>query len=195
MNVFQSMALIIMGFIVNQFITVYIYKQLNDNAEKEKDKKKRDMIRQKVKRITKNKALTDLIYNAEEYFYLNPRVFNSIIANIEYFLELYEISKIDVKTTNELYFNLKNMKRDILNDFMSLTLKNRDSSKNLNLMVLELEKILNGYLDDVYKRHEDMLKKEGLNYKTKLIFPKDVMAANEFKTLVDSHIETSYFRV
>jgi len=147
-----------------------------------------------LQKIKLNKKLHNLILKTRDYYLMNPQVYRNILNNLNSFIELYQICLINTQITNRLYSNLQNLRKEILNDFISISIKDKSNS-NITPIINDLNNILNEYINNIYLIHEDMLLKNGLNYNTKLFTKNNIDGYNNFQDYFTPDIPHSYYRI
>jgi len=156
--------------IITLIILLFIIKYIIDKRQEILNNKKEKLVsRNKVKRILKHKNLLDIIYSIEGYYYYNQEAYIELLKHIENFLEIIDLCYIDPHYSTNLYYNLLDLKKLILNCLLSFELK-LPIEYNVNDVILDLTEILDEYLKDIYILHEKYIKENGMDYTIKLIF-------------------------
>lgn len=136
-------------------------------------KRKMDLIKlNKIKRINSDDRILNIIYSIQSYYHFNQEAFEELIKNIEIFLELFELINIDINYISLLYSNMYDRKKNIMNTLISFKIRLPDEY-NVDDVIVDMETILDDYLDIVYKMHTNYIKDNGININTKLIIPND----------------------
>ena len=130
-----------------------------------------------IKRINDDKRIVDILYSIQSYYRYNQEAFEELIKNLELFLELYELIKIDNDKSNDLYFNMIDRKKNIINNLISFKIRLPDEY-NINDVINDVNDILEDYINKVYNIHEDYIKNNDINYTTKLYKLNDYDAYN-----------------
>lgn len=158
-------------------------------------KKKTNIIKNKnIDNIKNDKNLINILYSIEEYYYYNQQAYDEFVQNLELFLKTFRFIKIDNSLGGQLYRNLLDQKKTIINSLISMSIK-LPPEYNLQDVIQNIEIILNEYLQETRNLYEEYLKQNGLDYTTKLIILKDIEAYNENFNLFHKnkqHIENKY---
>ncbi len=159
-------------------IIIYGIYYLNHRYEQYLKKIKIDIIKSnKINRIYDDKRIVDILYSIQSYYRYNQEAFEELIKNLELFLELYELIKIDNDKSNDLYFNMIDRKKNIINILISFRIRLPDEY-NINDVINDMNEILDDYINKVNKIHENHIKNNGINYTTKLYKLNDYDAYN-----------------
>jgi hypothetical protein len=165
-------------------IIIYGIYYLNDRYEQYLKKRKIDIIKNnKINRIYDDKRIVDILYSIQTYYRYNQEAFEELIKNLELFLELYELIKIDNDKSNDLYFNMIDRKKNIINTLISFRIRLPDEY-NINDVINDMNEILDDYIYKVNKIHENYVKQNGINYTTKIYNLNDYDAYNVDHNLV-----------
>jgi len=119
-------------------------------------------------RIHNEKRIFDLVF-CPEYKYYNPEAYHEIIDYLNAFLEIYEIIKIDPSRSSDLYQNMLDNKKYIINSLISMSIR-LPIEYNIKKYTDEMDEALQYYLIEVNKIHEEYLRENGFDCTTKLIF-------------------------
>ena len=159
-------------------IVIFGIYYLNNRYNEYLNKRKVDIIHtNKINRITDDKRIVDILYSIQSYYRYNQEAFEELIKNLELFLELFELIKIDHNKSNDLYFNMLDRKKIILNILLSFRIRLPDEY-NINDVINDMNDILDDYIKQVYDIHEDYIKNNKINYTTKLYTLNDYDAYN-----------------
>jgi hypothetical protein len=142
-------------------------------------KKKTNILRNKnIDNIKSDKNLINILYSIEEYYYYNEQAYNEFIENLELFLKFFNFVTIDNSLGGQLYRNLLDYKKLIINCLISMSIK-LPPEYNLQEVIQNIESILDDYLYKTKNIYEEYLKKNGIDHTTKLIILKDIEPYNE----------------
>jgi len=150
--------------------TVYYYSQRHNQYIK---KRKTNLIKlNKIKRINSDEKIVNIIYSIQGYYHYNQEAFEELIKNIEIFLELFELINIDIRYISLLYSNMVDRKKNIINTLVSFRIR-LPIEYNVDEVIIDMNSILDDYLNKVYIIHTNYIKENGININTKLIIPND----------------------
>jgi len=159
-------------------IIIFGIYYLNTRYNQLLDKRKIDIIKtNKINRISSDKRIVDILFSIQSYYRYNQEAFEELIKNLELFLELYELIKIDNDKSNDLYFNMIDRKKNIINTLISFRIRLPDEY-NINDVINDMNEILDDYIKEVDIIHENYIKNNGINYTTKLYKLNDYDAYN-----------------
>ncbi len=136
------------------------------------------------------KDIYDIINNLSSYYDYNQQAYLDLLKNVDLFLELIEFIKVNPQGSGDLYENLRDLKNEVLNIFVSfeISLPGEYNSDAYN----ELNKIMNDELHNIYQIHESYIKDNGMNYTVKLINLNSPPGYNSDKNILDPK-NNSYF--
>lgn len=135
-------------------------------------KKKKLVNLNRANRLLKHKNILDIVYSIEGYYYYNQEAFIEMIDNIEAFLEIIELIRVDNHYSTKLYDNLNDIKKEILNNILSFELL-LPKEYNVSVVIDDMCNVLDTYLDEVYLLHENYIKNNKMDYTVKIYIPKD----------------------
>jgi hypothetical protein len=159
-------------------VIIFAIYYLNHRYNQYINKKKINIIRtNKIKRIQDDERIVNILFSIQSYYHYNQEAFDELIKNLELFLELYELIKIDHDKSNDLYFNMMDRKKNILNILLSFRIRLPDEY-NINDVINDINDILDDYIKKVYDIHEEHIKNNKINYTTKLYKINDYDAYN-----------------
>ena len=180
---FFSYKTITLSIIFSVFIGLFIIIYLNEKNKVTTGNEKQDIDTQ-LKNITPTPERFDnypdiikFAFSIQDFYIYNPQAFENIIYDIDAFLLMYTNIKKDNSLTNELYDLMENKKNSSLNNLHSI-IYNMPNYKNLieklNNALQYLESLLNNYLEEIYKIHQNNVYMNGYNIKYKIVntFPK-----------------------
>jgi hypothetical protein len=151
---------------------------LNDRYNNYINQRKLNIIKtNKINRLTDDKRIVDIIFSIQSYYHYNQQAYEELIKNIELFLELYELIRIDHNRSNDLYFNMVDRKENILNILITYRIRLPDDY-NITDVINDMNNILDDYLKRVYDIHENYIKNNKINYTTKLYLLDDYNGYN-----------------
>jgi len=183
---FKILLLILILILIN-----YVMNKREENMYK----KKTNVLRNKnIDNIKNDKNLINILYSIEEYYYYNEQAYNEFIENLELFLKFFKFITIDNSLGGQLYRNLLDYKKLIINGLISMSIK-LPREYNLQEVIQNIEEILNDYLSKTKNIYEAHLKNNGMDYTTQLIILSDVEPYNENYNLFHKnkqHIENKY---
>lgn len=160
--IIQVILMIIFLYLLNYFVTRNT--QILNN-------RKTDFMRlndDRLERISHNQKLLDLIY-CPEYKYYNPEAYQEIIDYLDAFLELFELIQIDPSRSSDLYQSMVDNKKYIINSLISMSIR-LPVEYDIKKFTDEFDKELQKYLIEANNIHEEYLKNNGFDCRTKLIF-------------------------
>jgi hypothetical protein len=160
--IIQVILMIIFLYLLNYFVTRNT--QILNN-------RKTDFMRlndDRLERISHNQKLLDLIY-CPEYKYYNPEAYQEIIDYLDAFLELFELIQIDPSKSSDLYQSMVDNKKYIINSLISMSIR-LPVEYDIKKFTDEFDKELQKYLIEANYIHEEYLKNNGFDCRTKLIF-------------------------
>ena len=160
--IIQVILMIIFLYLLNYFISRNT--QILNN-------RKTDFMRlndDRLERISHNQKLLDLIY-CPEYKYYNPEAYQEIIDYLDAFLELFELIQIDPSRSSDLYQSMVDNKKYIINSLISMSIR-LPVEYDIKKFTDEFDKELQKYLIEANNIHEEYLKNNGFDCRTKLIF-------------------------
>ncbi len=166
------------------------------------DKKKYALNKKKVKLVKLNNAnkildykdILDIIYSIEGYYYHNQQGFIELINYLETFLEIIELIKIDPHYSTNLYANLRDLKKNILNTLISIEIK-LPIEYNINDVVNDMNDILDKYINEIYLIHENYIKEKGMDYTVKIIKRNDLDGYNVDDNILEPNKKLLFNRV
>lgn len=150
------------------FAIIFAIYYINDKYNNYINKRKLNIIKTaKIKRIADDKRIIDIIYSIQTYYHYNQQAFEELIKNLELFLELYELIRIDHDKSNDLYFNMIDRKKNIMNVLLTYRIR-LPYEYNISDVMNDMNDILDDYLHRVYDIHEQYIRDNKINYTTKL---------------------------
>jgi hypothetical protein len=158
-------------------LVIYLYYTTQVRNEENLNilsKQKEDLLFPKpIKTIEFNhKDMINFLFSIQDFYQNNPQAYEDMIENIDQFFVLYNEIIINPELANQNYQNLVDLKRSILNSLQSIIinlLPNVQRDNKLQESVVVLNNILNKYLSDIKKLHENLIYKNGYNMRTTLI--------------------------
>lgn len=126
-----------------------------------------------------NKDIVDFLFYLESYKQFSTEIYNNIVTLLKNFIQLYNNCIIDKKLINDYYSVLVNLKLIILYSLESFNL-NGANLKELNTNKLEIEKILNEYLENLLLLNKKDIYYNGYDTGTKILTTDNVLEANRF---------------
>lgn len=152
-------------------IFLVLFKYYIDKNKQNIDNRKIDFMRvndDRLERISSNQKLLDLIY-CPEYKYYNPQAYYEIIDYLDSFLELFELIQIDPARSSDLYQSMVDNKKYIINSLISMSIR-LPVEYNIKKFTDDFDRELQKYLIEANNIHENYLKNNGFDCRTKLIF-------------------------
>jgi hypothetical protein len=175
-NINFSFSLFI-GLIIYSIVISYIYTYNTNNTITEKYK-----LNQKSKSVginDENPEIVDFLFYLESYKQFSIYIYNNIVILLKNFIKLYNDCITNKKLINDYYSVLENLKFLILYTLESFNL-NGANLKELKKNKLEIEKILNKYLEQLLLLQKKDLYYNGFNTKTKILTTDNVVEYNKF---------------
>jgi hypothetical protein len=157
-------------------------------------KKKTQILKNKnIKYIKNDENLINILFSIKEYYYYNEQAYNEFIDNLELFLKFMEFIKIDNSLGGQLYQNLLDIKKNIINNLISMNIK-LPNEYNLQTTIQDIESILNSYLKECHLINEGHIKQFGINYTTKFIILNDIEPYNSNINIFEQKIPIYFNR-
>ena len=179
--------------IILLIIIIIFLKYQYDKRKTYINDKKIKLVNKKMNRVQNNKPIFDIVFSPE-YKYYNPETYIELIDYLESFLEIIELIKIDPSKTGDLYQNLLDNKRYIINLLLSTSIR-LPSEFNIIDVTNNMDEILQTHLKDVDKIYEDYLRENGLNHTTKLILLNEPSGYNFDDNIVEPGKKLLFNRV
>jgi len=130
--------------------------------------------------IDKNKPdILDFLFYLKSYEQFSKEIFNNIVILCKNFIELYNDCIINKKLINNYYVSLENLKIKILFSLESFNLNGTDL-KELRENKLEIEKILNVYLENLLLLNKKDIYYNGYDVNTKILSSSNILEYNRF---------------
>jgi hypothetical protein len=183
--IIKILTLLIILFIIN-----YIIKKKKSILKKKKEK----LIKiNNAERIIEHTDILNILYSIEGYYYYNQQAYIDLIKYLENFLEIVDLCYIDEHYSTNLYQNLRDLKKVIMNTLVSFEIK-LPQEYNVRDVINDMCSTLDKYLDKVYLIHENYIKKNGMDYTINLIIPKRPDGYNIDKNILEPN-KKLYFNV
>jgi hypothetical protein len=167
------------NFLIGIIIAVFIVSYLNNRAivaaDTEADIKK---IKHKEIRPTlsdeanEHDELLNLLFSIQDLYAYSPQQYETMIASVNNFYKLYNLSFIDDSTVFLNYNMMEQYKRDALNALKSIIFSlpiNKDACNKLNIATVALDDIMTTDLDQISYLIDNRLYKRGYDIDTKII--------------------------
>ena len=165
----------ILGLFIGYLIVAHNY---NNNSKDLEYKQKQHET--KIKHITpdldkqsQKKDIVDFLFSIQDLYHYNPQTYEEMIDNINSFFHLYRQYEIVDHNLAHIYKMAEDKKSNAMNALHAV-IYNLPSDKHitdkLNKAILRLENILNMYLIEIKEKHRRIIKKNGHNVDTTLIY-------------------------
>jgi hypothetical protein len=181
---------IIFGFVIACLIINFL-----KNVKEENKKKEKEIISYEKKYILPKPGIFDnhddiikYLFSVQDFYYYNPQAYEELTKNLEYFFRTYEESnnnKEKIGYNHNLMVLYKSNSVNALHSIIHTLPNNKEYTEKLNNAIIELNKILEGYLNKTEKNYEQYIFDNGYNNKTKLIY-KHKIPYNNF-TGIEKH--------
>jgi hypothetical protein len=159
---------VILALFLGTVIISYIHERseiINDTEQKER-KLKINTIKPPTKYFENKDDVINFFFSVQDFYHLNPQVYEDVIDNVDAFLNIHRILNIGTDYSEDYYQIAKDKKSEALNSFQALIYSLPD-----NTIILEkherankrLETILNKYLNEMYDICGDYIIKHGYN--------------------------------
>jgi hypothetical protein len=160
--IIKILTLFIILFTIN-----YIIKKKKNVLKKKKEK----LIRiNNAERIIEHVDILNILYSIEGYYYYNQQAYIDLIKYLENFLEIVDLCNIDEHYSTNLYPNLRDLKKLIINTLLSFEIK-LPQEYNVKDVIDDMCNILDKHMHEVYIIHENYIKSKGMDYTVNLIIP------------------------
>ena len=153
----------------------HTYNQNNIITEKYKISEKS----KSVDIVEENPEIVDFVFYLKSYKQFSTAIYNNIVTLLKNFIELYNNCIKNKKLINNYYSVLENLKLKILYSLESYNL-NRVNLKELHENKLEIEKILNTYLENLLLLNKKDIYYNGYDINTKILTTSNVLEYNRF---------------
>jgi hypothetical protein len=160
--IIKILTLLIILFIVN-----YIIKK---NKTILKKKKQKLIKMNNADRIIKHEDVLNILYSIEGYYYYNQQAYTDLIKYLENFLEIIDLCHIEEHYSTNLYPNLRDLKKLIMNTLISFEIK-LPQEYNVQDVIVDMCNVLDKYLHQVYLIHENYIKNKGMDHTVNIIIP------------------------
>jgi len=157
-------------------IIMYMYNQ-NQSSQIEDNllrHEKQDLIYPRPKYTIEyaNDDIIDFLFSIQDFYPRNPQAYEDMIESCDQFFILYHEIKTNSQLANFNYQNLIDLKRSMLNSLQSILINmvpnvGRDNKLQESITVLDI--ILNRYLDEIKRIHDEYLYEHGYDIHTTLI--------------------------
>lgn len=162
MIIIKILTIVIILFIIN-----YIIKKKKNILKKKKEK----LIKiNNADRIIKHIDILNILYSIEGYYYYNQQAYIDLIKYLENFLEIVDLCYIDQHYSTNLYVNLRDLKKLIMNTLVSFEIK-LPQEYNIKDVITDMCDVLDKHMHEVYLIHENYIKSKGMDYTVNLIIP------------------------
>lgn len=142
----------------------------------------KNLLKPKISReLEKDKYndITKFLFKIQMFYYYNPEAYIEMSKHIDDFVLLYKSVEIDNRLSGKFYDLMTDKKSLILNNLRSIQIK-LPLEYNAKDSLIDLEEILNKYLDIVYYYNQKDIYENGINFKKKIINKKE-MAYNRYQ--------------
>ena len=157
--------------IVSIYLLYYHNSEKNTSDEKI-HQLKADTIIPSSKNIGKYTDITDFVFSIQDFYTYNPQSFESIVNQIDTFLDIYAYVMIDNSLAGEHYYQAERCKQLALTHLRSLMIMIPTDKKIINKLDVasdSLEKLLNEYLIKIYERNNKYFETNGYFNNSKVI--------------------------
>lgn len=177
---------IVFGILLGTLLILYI----NSNKQeviadvKETEKVKSESIRPQPKKIQNYTDLLDFVFSIQDFYVYNPLAFEDIVDNLDYFLTIYEESKIIESTAGINYGLAERKKQEAVNALNSLIFNvptNKIIIDKLERSTDKLNELLDNYLQELYDINKKYINDFGYDRNTRVI-TKGPKEANYYST-------------
>ena len=160
--IIKILTLLIILFTIN-----YIIKKKKNVLKKKKEK----LIRiNNADRIIEHEDILNILYSIEGYYYYNQQAYIDLIKYLENFLEIVDLCNIDEHYSTNLYPNLRDLKKLIMNTLLSFEIK-LPQEYNVKDVIQDMCSVLDKHMHEVYMIHENYIKQKGMDYTVNIIIP------------------------
>ena len=160
--IIKILTLLIVLFTIN-----YIIKKKKNVLKKKKEK----LIKiNNAYRIIKHEDILNILYSIEGYYYYNQQAYIDLIKYLENFLEIVDLCYIDEHYSTNLYPNLRDLKKLIMNTLLSFEIK-LPQEYNVKDVIQDMCAVLDKHMHEVYIIHENYIKRKGMDYTVNIIIP------------------------
>ena len=136
----------------------------------------------------KYEDLVNYLFSIQDLYVYNPLAYEETISEIDIFLDCYEEVQLNGAIAGQQYYDMRLHKRYALNALHSIIHNmphNINLTKKLNDSMLQLESILNVYMDKVEQLHNLYIHEHG--YSTDItIIDKGIFARNIYDTSIEA---------
>lgn len=165
---------IILGIVVSVCLIYFLYhREITDiNNETELHNLKSQNIKPQTKHIQNYRELTDFVFSIQEFHSYNPQAFEQLVQNLDTFIEIYEYVLLDNSLAGDYYSIADMHKLSALNHLHSIIIVIPSDKKiihKLNSSMEILEKLLNGYLTEIYEKNKKYIGENGYFNNSKII--------------------------
>jgi hypothetical protein len=186
--------MILIKLITVAIIFFIIFYYLNKKKQKLTNRKTKLVKLNNADRILNDKNILNIVYSIEGYYYYNQQAFAELISYLESFLEIIELIKIDDHYSTNLYANLRDLKKLIINALVSIEIK-LPTEYNINDVVNDIQEVLDTYIDEVYLIHENYVKRKGMDYTVKIIKRNDLDGYNADNSIFEPNKKLLFNRI
>ncbi len=183
--IIKILTLLIILFTIN-----YIIKKKKNILKKKKQK----LIKiNNANRIIEHEDILNILYSIEGYYYFNQQAYIDLIKYLENFLEIVDLCYVNEHYSTNLYPNLRDLKKVIMNTLISFEIK-LPQEYNIKDVINDMCNALDKHLHEVYLIHENYIKKEGMDYTVNIIIPNRPDGYNIDKNILEPN-KRLYFNV
>jgi len=176
--IIKILTLLIILFTIN-----YIIKKKKNILKKKKQK----LIKiNNANRIIEHEDVLNILYSIEGYYYYNQQAYIDLIKYLENFLEIVDLCYIDEHYSTNLYPNLRDLKKLIMNSLISFEIK-LPKEYNVKDVINDMCSTLDKYMHEVYLIHENYIKNKGMDYTVNIIIPNRPDGYNIDNNILEPH--------
>lgn len=164
----------VFGFMIGVILIYYIFHRRFDEIKdnKETQKQKIETIRPKPKVFQKYTDITDFIFAIQDMYPYNVQSYEDLIDSLDAFFTLYEETVLFPEEAGRNHQMAHTMQEQALFNLHGLIFELPDKKEyveKLNNSIVELERILEKYLEEIRIMNKKHIIENGYNNRTKLI--------------------------
>jgi hypothetical protein len=177
MVVFSRMKIglnILVGIIISIMIIYVMYNDYSvvQNNAQELFNQKTKLIYPAPKETIKHDRMINFLFSIQDFYVHNPQAYEDMREHIDYFFKLNNEVMKNSEIAGSNYQLMQDQKHNALNSLQSILYRipfHKEYDQKLQLSIVTLREILDGYISVVYQTYKEELYKTGYSINTKTI--------------------------
>jgi len=166
-------------YIINNYYTQQFIDNTNKNIQKFNNIINNNLDHNKFKLIKKYTDINDFLFYLLDIKEYNNIIYENIVYDLNKFLILYEECFIDHKLINSNFNKMIDIRENTKKNIESIFISNSNSNFNkFNSNIIQIESILNKYIDNIVELQNKNIYYNGYNINTKIIDNYNVIEFN-----------------